>query len=188
LESKPSINQIKLAQSKAVLQENLADYSNYPDFQIGLQYTQRDYNNITGIDYKDFLSVIVGVTLPLNYGGKNRAIIEEAKQSQKFYTEEYNSKKIELMRSINKIYEKLDLLMKRRELFEKELIPQSKKAFSSSLNDYKVDKTDFTNVIKAQNDLLKTELKYADIINEYYKSISDLEYQIGADIYNEMEY
>ncbi len=71
--NRPFLKGIKYSEEKFKLKENLAEYSYYPNFKLGLQYSQRDYNGLTGVDFNDFFSVVVGITLPLNYGGKNTA-------------------------------------------------------------------------------------------------------------------
>lgn len=179
INSKPELQSTKLSIEKAKLTENAATYKNYPNFNVGVQYSQRDYNKPTGEDYNDFLSVVLGITLPLNYGGKNSAEIEEAKLQQNYFTEQFNYQILELKKIISDTIERLHALNNRIDLFNQKLIPQSENVLNSALLDFKVDKTDYSNVVKAQNDLLKTELSIAEIKNRYLIKIAELEYLIG---------
>lgn len=179
INSKPELQSTKLSIEKAKLSEDAATYKSYPNFNVGVQYSQRDHNKLTGADYNDFLSVVLGITLPLNYGGKNSAEIEEAKLQQSFFTEQLNYQTLELKKIISDTIEKLHALKNRIDLYNQKLIPQSENVLNSALVDFKVDKTDYSNVVKAQNDLLKTELSIAEIKNRYLIKIAELEYLIG---------
>lgn len=178
----PYLKKIKLAQQKSEFQEDEAEYSYYPNFQFGVQYSQRDYSKLTGMDFTDFLSVVVGITLPLNYGGKNSAKMNEAKYQQKFYTEQYNSAVQTIQKSLNKIISKLNELNKREAIISQTLLPQAEQSLNAALTDYQVNKIDFANVVNVENDILKIRTDLAEIRTEYYKNISELEFLIGKNL------
>ena len=79
----------RIAQEKATLQENLANYDRYPNFNLSVQYSQRDEIAKTNTPLTDFFSVMVGISLPLNYGGKVTARIQEAESMQEMYAQQY---------------------------------------------------------------------------------------------------
>jgi len=68
--NQPKLNSISLAEKRAQLKEEEAEYLSYPNFNLSLQYSKRDHNELTGISYKDFFSIMAGITLTINYGGK----------------------------------------------------------------------------------------------------------------------
>ncbi len=179
---RPYLKGIKLAEQKSKFKEDEAGYSYYPNFQLGVQYSQRDYSKLTGMDFTDFLSVVVGITLPLNYGGKNSAKVNEAKYQQEFYKEQYNSALQTIQKSLNKITAKLDELNKREAIISNILLPQAKQSLKAALTDYQVNKIDFVNVVNAENDILKVKIDLAEIRTEYNKNISELEFSIGTNL------
>jgi outer membrane protein TolC len=178
--NRPFLKGIKLSETKAELKENLANYSYYPNFKLGLQYSQRDYNNLSGINYNDFFSVVVGVTLPLNYGGKNTAEINEAKYLQSYNQDRYNSSLQILQQSFAKITAKLKEIKNREKLISKTLLIQAEQSLEASLADYQVGRIDFVNVINAENDILKIKTDLLKIRTDYRKKIAELEFLVGT--------
>ncbi|MEN8194140.1 MAG: TolC family protein [Bacteroidota bacterium] len=180
-EYRPFLKGIELSEQKSKLMEDAADYSYYPNFQIGLQYTQRDYSSITGQNWNDFLSVVVGITLPLGYGGGYSSKVEEAQYLQSFYREQYSYSVQSLNQSFGKIVAKLNELQIREKLISGTLLPQAHHLLQASLLDYQVGNVDFVNVINAENDILKIKTDLIKIRTEYSKNIAQLEFLVGKE-------
>ncbi len=181
-EYRPFLKGIQLSEQKSKLMENSADYNYYPNFQVGMQYTQRDYSATTGQNWNDFFSVVVGITLPLGYGSKYSSQVEEAQYLQMLYKDQYSSSIQTLNQSFGKIVAKLDELQSRDMLIDKSLLPQAEQALEASLADYQVGRIDFVNVINAENDILKIKTDLIKIRTEYSKNIAQLEFLIGKQI------
>lgn len=181
-EFRPFLKGIELSEQKSKLMENYADYSYYPNFQVGLQYTQRDYSSVTGQNWNDFFSVVVGVTLPLGYGGKYSSKVNEAKYLQSFYREQYSSSIQSLNQAFGKITAKLNELHIREKLISQTLLSQAEQALQASLSDYQVGRIDFVNVINTENDILKIKTDLLKIRTEYSKNIAQLEFLVGTKI------
>lgn len=181
-EYRPFLLGIQLSEQKYKLMEDAADYSYYPNFQIGLQYTQRDYSSVTGQNWNDFLSVVVGITLPLGYGGGYSSKVEEAQYLQSFYREQYSSSVQSLNQSFAKIVAKLNELQVREKLISGTLLPQTEQALQASLADYQVGRVDFVNVINAESDILKIKTDLIKIRTEYSKNVAQLEFLVGTEI------
>jgi len=186
-EYRPFLRGIQLSEQKSKLMENAADYSYYPNFQVGLQYTQRDYSSVTGQNWNDFLSVVVGITLPLGYGGGYSSKVEEAQYLQSFYREQYSSSVQSLNQSFGKIVAKLHELQIREKLISETLLPQTEQALQASLADYQVGRVDFVNVINAESDILKIKTDLIKIRTEYSKNVVQLEFLVGTEIIDSNE-
>ncbi len=178
-ENRPILKGIKLSNRKSKLMEEQAEYEFYPNFNFGVQYSQRDYNNFTGIDFSDFLSVVVGIILPIIYGGKKTAKINEAKFLQNFYQEKFNESVQELNSSIGKTISKLSELQNREILFSKTLVVQTEQSFRIALSDYQVGKIDFVNVIDAEREILNVKTELLKIQTDYKVNIAELEFLVG---------
>lgn len=177
--NRPFLKKIENEMKKSKYMEEAAEYEFYPNFNIGAQYSQRDEISKTGVNLNDFFSVIVGVTLPINYGGKKSAKVDEAKFMQSFYLEKYNSSIQDITQSVGKITAKIKELSSREKLVEKTLLPQSEKLLEAALADYQVAKIDFVNVIKAESDILDIKTELAALRADYYKNLAQLEFLTG---------
>jgi len=180
--NRPFLKGIKLSEQKSKLKEDLANYSFYPNFKLGLQYSQRDYNSLTQRDFSDFFSVVVGITLPINYGGKNSAKVNEAKYRQSFNREQYNSSIQLLRQSFGKIIAKLIEFQNRDKLISESLLPQAEQSLQAALGDYQVSRIDFVNVINAENDILKIKTELVKIRTNYAKNVAELEFLVGTEL------
>ncbi len=183
-ENRPLLKSIKIATKKAELLKKAAEYSFYPNFKLALQYSQRDYSAKTSTDYVDFFSVIVGISLPINYGGNKTEKVNRAIHLGSYYNDQYNTALQNLAKSIGTVNANLVEMYNRENLITKELLPQANQAFDAAIADYKVGKIDFANVIKAENDILNFNVELAKVRTEYYKNLFTLEYLLGEEINN----
>jgi outer membrane protein TolC len=187
MNNQPNLKGIKFSEHKANLMEEQAKYEFYPNFNLGVQYSQRDNNKITGMDYKDFISVVAGISLPINYGGKKTAKVNEAKYLQSLYQEAYQSSIQELSGSINIIQAKISELIARNKLNSNRLLPLAEQSLNVSLADFQVGKIDFVNVINAEKEILNVKTDLIKIQTDYKKNIVMLEYLVGSDLLPNMK-
>ena len=179
-ENDPKLKEIKLSERKASLMEKVAEYEFYPNFNFGVQYSQRDRNNITGIEYNDFLSVTAGISLPINYGGKKTAKVNEAKYLQDLFQEKYSGSIQELRKSISKIEAKLVELHSRNNLILNTLLPLAEQSLVVSLSDFQVGKIDFVNVINAEKEIINVKTELIKLQRDYNNNIVMLKYLVGT--------
>ncbi len=183
-ENRPALKSINLLVEKAKLMQRKAEFSFYPNFNFGLQYSQRDRNFATGVNFNDFLSVVVGVSLPINYGGNKTAQVDKARYLQGLYHDKFNSSLQVLQKAFGKINAKLDALKSRETLIEKSLLPQAEQEYKSSIADYQVGKIDFVNVIKAEDAIIKINTELAKVRTDYQTNIAQLEFLSGTNFNN----
>ena len=86
---RPFLEGIEQAKEKEELKKSLSEYDYYPNFNLALQYSFRDKIAKTNTPLDDFFTLMVGVSLPLNYGGKVSSKVEETETMQNFYDEQY---------------------------------------------------------------------------------------------------
>ena len=181
-ENRPFLKGIQLSLRKSELMEEKAEYEFYPNFKFGIQYSQRDYIAATSMNLNDFLSVVVGISLPVNYGGKKSEKINEAVFMQNLYRDQYQSSLQSLSQSFGKITAKINELQSREDLISNSLLPQAEQSLQAALADYQVGKIDFVNVINAENDILKIKIELVKIRTEYFKNLAQLEFLTGKEI------
>jgi outer membrane protein TolC len=170
----------QIAQEKAALQENLAKYDHYPNFSLSVQYAQRDEIAKTNTPLTDFFTVMVGITLPLNYGGKVTAKVEEAESMQQMYEQQYALAQQVLAQNFGSSIAKLNSLEERIKLIKEAELPQAQQTFNSSLSSYQVGQIDFINVIDSQEKLYEAETKLYRLETNYLKEIAGLEFLTGT--------
>ncbi len=181
---RPFLKGINIAEEKAALQNSLAHYDYYPNFSLGVQYTQRDKIAQTNMDLHDLVSVVVGISLPLNYGGKISAKVEQTKSMEELYRQQYNASLQVLDANFGSAVSKLNTLKKRIQLIDEGLMPQAQQTLNAALSSYQVGQIDFMNVIDAENNLYKIETNLYRLKSNYLKEISSLEFLTGTKLSN----
>jgi outer membrane protein, heavy metal efflux system len=182
VQNRPFLNGIQLAKEKAELQEKLAKYDYYPNFNISLQYTQRDRIAKTNTPLADFASFMVGISLPLNYGGKVSSKVEENEAMQDMYQEQYNLSMQMLNSNFGTAISKLNSLQDRIKLVEQAQLPQAQQTYSAALSSYQVGQIDFINVIDSQNKLYQVETNLYRLKTNYLKEIEELKFLTGTSL------
>ncbi|MBI3309483.1 MAG: TolC family protein [Candidatus Melainabacteria bacterium] len=124
----------------------------------------------------------VMTSLPVYFHSKQRKQVEEAVNSLKAQEENYHSIIVEAERTIKDLYiqiEKNDTLM---DLLQTGIIPQARLTLDASVAAYKVNKTDFLNVLDNIRELLGFQIDYYGRPTAYQKAIAELEPIIGREI------
>ena len=178
--NRPFLKGIDIAEQKATLQKSLAEYDYYPNFNLSLQYTQRDQIAKTNTDLHDLVSVMVGVTLPLNYGGKVSAKVQEKEAMEDMYNQQYSASMQMLDANFGTAIAKLNTIKSRIKLIEEGLLPQAEQTLKAAMAGYQVGKIDFINVIDSENKLYQIETNLYKLKTDYLKEIASLEFLVGT--------
>lgn len=176
--SNPMINSSIVAKEKSQINEVISRYERLPMFAISAKYSFRD--KVGGMPMDDLFSFMVDVSLPLNYGGKVTAKIEETQLMQNYYERQYQLTIQMLNASLSASISKLNSLQFRIKLIEEGMLIQAKENLKIALIDYQVGKIDFINVIDAQMELLKIEDELYRLKADYLNELAEIEYQIGS--------
>ncbi len=179
VQNRPYLAGIELAKKKAELQEKLAKYDYLPNFNLSVQYSQRDRIAMTNTPLADFASFMVGISLPLNYGGKVSSKVEETEAMQDMYDQQYSLSIQMLNSSFGTSISKLKSLQERIKLIEDAELPQAQHAYTSSLSSYQVGEIDFINVIDAQSKLYQIDTNLFRLKTDYLKELEELKFLTG---------
>ena len=181
---RPFLKWIAYAEQKARLNQNAAQKDFYPNFTLGLQYSFREKIAVNQTPLDDFFSVMVGISLPLNYGGKVSSKVEEFVSMQQLYSDQYSSALQNLNSNFGASVSQLESIEERIKLFEEGLLPLSQQNFSSALASYQVNEVDFINVIDAQAQLFKIETNLYRLKTDYLIQVAELEFLVGTSLRN----
>ena len=181
MENRPLLNQIKLLKEKSKRAEAAAEYEFMPDFNLTLQYNQRDEIAASNTNLNDFFSLIVGFNLPINYGGNKSAKVDEAKSFQDYYDYQYQTVLQSIQIESETSIAKLNSLREREQLISEVKMIQAEEIFNAALSNYQVGEIDFINVIQAVNDLLEIETDLYKIRKEYFQEKAKLVFIAGKE-------
>ena len=157
-----------------VAQKNL-----WPDMTVNLGYRQRVFMPNDPVKGSDFISVGVGIPLPVFGGRKQRQQIAEARANMR----EAEAQKAAERQGIH--YEIQRLIIEARqhresaELFRTAMLPQAGQSLASALSGYRVDKVDFLTLLNNQMTLLNFEIAHYRHVIEHEKRVADLAAAVG---------
>ena len=176
---RPFLAGIKKAREKEANKQSLAEYDFYPNFNLSISYSIRDKIAKTNMPLDDFFTVIAGISLPLNYGGKVSAKVDETISLKKLYDEQYELSLQILRSSFGSSVAKLNSLKERIKLIEEGSLIQANENLKTTLTGYQVAQVDFLNVIDAQSSLLKIQNDYFRLKTDYLNEIAEIEFLSG---------
>jgi len=182
--NRPFLKGIKYSVEKAQLSKRVSDKDYLPDISLGVQYSLRDKIASTGKDLDNLMSFVLGISIPINYGGKLTAKVEESLSLQKLNEEQYSTALQFLSSKFGSDLAELKSTEERIKLFEEGLLPQANQNLKSALASYQVDEIDFINVIDAQDQLFKIETNLYKLKTNYLKQIAELEFLTGTRLTN----
>ena len=182
--SRPYLHGLQLAEDQAVDQKKLAEYGFYPNFKLALQYSQRDKIANTNTPLNDFFSVVAGISLPLNYGGKASAKVDEAVAMKNLYSAQYNSAVQVLNSNFGTIVAELNSLHQSYLLLTEGKMQQAESNYTSALSGYQVGKVDFVNVTDALKTFFDVHAELYTIKAKYAENLAQLEFLTGTKIMN----
>ncbi|MCZ6702071.1 MAG: TolC family protein [Ignavibacteria bacterium] len=180
--NRPFLKGIELSEKRAGLKLKVAEREFYPNISLGVNYSFRQNLVNSTMGGTDLFTIALGISLPLNYGGKYTAKEQEAISLQEFHSEQYSSVIQFLDGRFGSAIADLESLEERIKLFEEGLLPQAGQNLNSTLASYQVNEVDFINVIDAQDQLFKIETNLYKLKTDYLKQIADLEFLVGTSL------
>lgn len=178
-EHSPAIKGYKALIEKGQAGRKLAEKEYYPDFNLSLEYMQRD--PAMGQEGWDTYSLGVTFNLPVQRE-RREAMAAESSSETAMATEELNN----LRNSIN--YRATDFVaqMERRrkliELYKNGIIPQAQQSLESAAIGYRVNKVDFLTLLDSRLTLFNYEREYYDSLADYQMKRAQLETMVGEEI------
>ena len=154
----------------------LAKKGYYPDYSIEGGYGLR-----TNPMFPMYMFQVM-TSLPIYYYSKQRKQVEEAQANLKASEENYHATVIDAEKKIKNLHIQIEKNNTLLELLQTGLIPQARLTLSSSVAAYKVDKTDFLNLLDNTRTLLEFQVKYYQYLTDYQKAIAELEPLIGREL------
>lgn len=150
----------------------LAKKSFYPDFEVGFSYYNRQ-------DLPEMYGLMVTAKIPLYFWRKQRPELESTTASLLAQRRQYDNALSTLYFSLKDSYLKTGTDANLLELYGGAIVPQATLALESSISSYRVGKVDFLSLLSNQQTVLEYEMKYYDVLVDYYKALVTLESLTG---------
>ena len=181
--SRPLLRQLETKVDAARSRLDLAKRDYYPDFTVGLSYGDRTGTNPgpMGGARSDFLSVMLGVKVPIYAGRKqSKAVAQrglEVQTSRYAPLDERGLVRGAIATGVTDFRRAKQQLS----LFETGIVPQAEQTVKSMLAGYQVSEVDFLNLVRSQMTLFNYELQYWKALSEAKQAIAQLEAAVGEE-------
>ena len=150
----------------------LAKKSFYPDFEVGFSYYSRR-------DLPEMYGFMVKARIPLYFWRKQRPELESAAANLIGQRKQYDNTISTLYFRLKDPFLKASTDLNLTELYGGAIVPQATLALESSISSYRVGKVDFLSLLSNQNTVLEYEMKYHEVLVDYYKALATLESLTG---------
>ncbi len=151
----------------------------WPDMTVNLGYRQRMFMPNDPVKGSDFISVGIGIPLPVFGGRKQRQQIAEARAKMREIEAQRAAKRQQIHYEIQRLIIEARQHRESTELFRTAMLPQAEQSLASALSGYQVDKVDFLTLLNNQMLLLNFEMAYYRHVIEHEKRVADLEAAVG---------
>ncbi|NOQ81738.1 MAG: transporter [Methylophaga sp.] len=179
--NKPALAEQRLLIDVATARKELAERDLLPDFNVGAAYGFRQGDNANGNNRSDFMSLKVGVTVPLFADRKQKKAISQRSSEVKQQQYALQDKWLEIQADITSTIADYDRTREQVSLFKTGVIPQARQTVASMLAGYQVNKVDFLNLIRAQITQYNYETRLWQTISEGQSALAKLVATVGEE-------
>lgn len=153
----------------------LAGRAHLPDFDVSLQYGQRDGR-------RDMISATVSVPLPVQRGRHQAAGVAEAQASLAALHAEHVADANALRAEVARLYGELEQSRTQAALYVKAILPQSQAALASATAAFQAGRTDLRSVLAAQATLFQYETAYHRALADFGQRLAELDRVVGKEV------
>jgi len=181
--TRPLLRQMETRVDAAQSRLDLAKRDYYPDFKLGMTYGDRTGDNPLprGGARSDFVSVMVGVKIPLYAGRKqSKAVSQKSFELQKNRYALLDKKGV-VMGAISSAVTDYHRAKQQFSLFGSGIVPQAQQTVESMLAGYQVSEVDFLNLVRSQMTLFNYQLQYWKALSDAKQALARLEAAVGEE-------
>ena len=179
LENRPLLKSLNALIDKGKAGHKLAQKEYYPDFNLSLEYMQR--NRFEGSSGDDMYAAGVTINLPVQRE-RRQALVAESSSEINMATEELNGLKNSISAGISDLLAQLERRTKLAELYRTGIIPQAEQTLESATIGYRVNKVDFLTLQDSRITLFNYERELYDSLADYQMKLAQLEALVGKSL------
>jgi outer membrane protein, heavy metal efflux system len=178
IERRPELALRRSEAERAALQLRLARKAYTPEVTLGAGYMLMP----KGSSDRNALMAEVSLNLPWFNRGRHDAEIAAAQSETALETAKTEAASAQVLLEIQQAFIRARVAERLVELYGTTLRPQAQTTFKAATAAYQTDRTDFLNLLDAQNTLLDVEYAYYRVLAEYDAQLAQLELAVGAPI------
>ncbi len=178
-ERRPMIKSLQALIDKGEAGHKLARKEFYPDFNVSLEYMQRE--PAMGSDGSDMYGLGVTFNLPMQRE-RRHAMVAEADSEVRMAGEELNGLRNTIDSGISDLLAKLEKREKLISLYKTGIIPQAEQSLESATIGYRVNKVDFLTLLDSRVTLFNYERELYDSLADYQMKLAQLEALVGKSL------
>ena len=163
--------------------EDVAHHELWPNLTFNLGYRQRAFMAGDPVKGSNFISLGVGMNLPVFRGRKQSQKIAEAQANTRMAASQLESVRQNILFKIQTLYLEIKMHQDEAKLFQTAILPQAEQSFSSAQAGYQVDKVDFLTLLNNQVTLFNFEIDYYQHVTEHEKKLAELEAVAGKRLF-----
>ena len=183
LEESPLLQQLDHTVAQKETEYLLAKKSYFPKFSITAAYGQRDDWKSADRDRPDFMSLLVGVDVPIWFKSKQNKKVAETQIRIMQAKAQLQSMQNDISFKLNDILTKIKKEKALVVLYKEQIIPEASQSLDSNMSAYQVGRLDFLNLLNSQMTLLNYEIKFHKVMSDLEKNFADLEVVVGKRIF-----
>jgi len=154
----------------------LSEKNRYPDFTVGVDYTQVNSNIFSNpLDNgQDAVFGYVSINLPIRF---RRYISYErsARSSLSATREQWEAKRLDIQAEAAGVYSRAEAFLEQIDLYERALLPQARETYQAIVVGYGAGRNSALKWIESQRNLLDAETGWVFLKAELAKAVSELE-------------
>lgn len=179
-DKRPALKSLKALIDKGEAGHRLAKKEFYPDFNVSLEYMQRE--PAMGSDGSDMYSLGVTFNLPLQRE-RRHAMVAESDSETRMASEELNSFKNGIDSGVADLLAQMERRKKLIDLYRTGIIPQAAQSLESATIGYRVNKVDFLTLLDSRVTLFNYERELYDSLADYQMRKAQLEALVGKSLH-----
>jgi outer membrane protein TolC len=181
LRQRPQLLGLRTLVDKSQKALDLARKDYYPDFDVRLQYGQRD-KMPDGAPRSDLISVTLAINLPVWGKQKIEPKIAEAQAMREQAISMLQAQQNELAAKLRQQVAIAEQSRESARLYETGILPQARLALESALSAYKVNRVDFQMLLDSQMTVLSYEVNHAAAVVAFNKALAEIDQLTGKSV------
>jgi outer membrane protein TolC len=179
IENRPQLQALQALVERSTRSIDLAQRDYYPDFDVKLQYGQRD-RALDGMARDDMVSLTVGVNLPIWRKARLEPQVAEARAMRRQAQSMLLAQQLETQAALDAELALVRQWRATAELYQRALLPQARASTASALAAYRVGRVDFLTLRQAQLREYEISTDLAMAVANHNKAIAEIDLLIGS--------
>jgi cobalt-zinc-cadmium efflux system outer membrane protein len=171
----PSLREIEANIAAQAARMELARKGSRPDFEVSLQYGQRNQR-------PDMITAQIAVPLPIHKRARQDQELAEGRAELSAMESDRRTKINSVRAQVTRLVSELERGRTQLAIYSKAILPEGSAAATAALASYQSGKTDLLTVLDNQNTLFTYETEYYRSLSDFAKNLAALEQVVGSEI------